>query len=833
MAGPVDTPSQIPQTPPQKASKSPNNLDPRDNEHLLGKSPADSGVWDMSGNSVRSPSPSTPGRVDVEVDSDEEGSFWQSAQTLAAQKSFPIKTAVEETPVKAGKTVDVEIMPEDPFDNPHNRILFDAIDKLQSFGSRGLRTPQLVIVGGQSSGKSSLLQSLTGIPFPVNSGCCTRWPTRIVSRRTGPGSKDSFRISIEPPDVNVPGMEPAAEDISSYAHQGNTLTKDEFVKTIDEVSDRMGISPGTGRGAKNFASEVFKIELSGPNRSYFSILDLPGTFNNSVRVNEQDPFQVEAMIIEYMKNPDNIVICVLDAPTDFYRQDAFTLASKYVSDQERLVGVFTKCDMLQNEPNAADEIVDIATNHSLSESGHLRKGWFLVRNRAGKDGDSFDLKAAEDSLFSTAPWNRAPQNRLGSAALKTYLGHVLSSKIRDCFPELCAEIESTLNEKLVEKQGLGEPRDTSFAKRQYAMATVNQFEEIARSALEHPEELPEAVTPLLWEVKELDQNFGDFMRARGGKWEFADADVDPYSKIAEALDQESKLSSASKVVPKISASLDKKFPNCSVVQDSEDLMKAIEAQLTRYQAAQLPGIINPIVYPRMYRMQVEKWEKITQKHLFHVRQAIQSCYMSILDFICPSNGESHTLRKELEDVLERILTESYEAAEAHREAECGNETNCNILQTTAPRFGEQILEWRQLRFIQGMRTAQAADVDEAAQFAALVNYFQLVHPSLQQNMVYDVHDVLKVYYEIALDAFIQNRTKSVFNNFVNNKNGPIKALNTNWVLGLNDEDLDTLCREDERIVERRGVLGSEIERLQGALAIVDKARQQTAGLEKY
>lgn len=95
---------------------------------------------------------------------------------------------------------------------------------------------QLVIVGDQSSGKSSLLQSLTGIPFPVDSGCCTRWPTRIVSRRTAPGSKDSFRISIGPPDVNVAGMEPTSEDISSYSHQGSTLTKDEFVKAIDEVS---------------------------------------------------------------------------------------------------------------------------------------------------------------------------------------------------------------------------------------------------------------------------------------------------------------------------------------------------------------------------------------------------------------------------------------------------------------------------------------------------------------------------------------------------------------------------------------------------------------------
>ncbi|KAL6360711.1 hypothetical protein LRP88_06418 [Fusarium phalaenopsidis] len=811
MAGPVDITPQVPQTPPQTAAKSPNNLDPKDNEHLLGKSPADSGVWDMSGNSVRSSSPSLSGRVDVEVDSDEEGGFWQSAQTLASQKSFPKKTVVEETPVKAGKAVDAEIMPKDPFDNPHNRILFDAIDKLQSFGSRGLRTPQLVIVGGQSSGKSSLLQSLTGIPFPVNSGCCTRWPTRIVSRRTGPGSKDSFRISIEPPDVNVPGMEPASEDISSYSHQGNTLTKDEF------VSDRMGISPGTGRGAKNFASEVFKIELSGPNRSYFSILDLPGTFKNSVKVNEQDPFQVEAMIVEYMKNPDNIVI----------------LASEYVSDQERLVGVFTKCDMIQDEPDAAEDIVNIATNDSLSDSGHLRKGWFLVRNRAGKDGDSFDLKAAEESLFSTAPWSRVPQNRLGSTALKTYLGRVLSSKIRNCFPELCAEIESTLNQKVAEKQSLGEPRDTHAAKQQYAMNTVSKFKEMADLALSRPEELPEDITPLLWEVRELEQNFDDFMRAKGGKWDFADADVDPYGKIAEALGQEPKLSSASRVVPKLPASLEKKFPNCSFVQDSGNLMKAIEVQLTQYQAAQLPGIINPVVYPKMYQMQVEKWEKITHRYLLLVREAIQRCYMSILDFICPSHGESNTLRKELENVLERILTESYGAAEAHREEACGNETNCNQLQTTAPRFGEQVLGWRQWRFFQGMRAAQATDLDESERLVAFANYFQLAHPSLQKNMVNDVHDVLKVYYEIALDAFIRNRTQSVFRGFVDHKNGPIKALNTEWVLRLSQEELDALCREDERIIERRSVLGSEIERLRGALAIVDKAKQQTAGLEKY
>jgi GTPase SAR1 family protein len=92
-----------------------------------------------------------------------------------------------------------------------------------------------VIVGGQSSGKSSLLQSLTGIPFPVDSGCCTRFPTRIVSRRTELDSDDSFRITIDPAEVNVPGLDPASDNIKNYECSGKILTKERFAKVIDEV----------------------------------------------------------------------------------------------------------------------------------------------------------------------------------------------------------------------------------------------------------------------------------------------------------------------------------------------------------------------------------------------------------------------------------------------------------------------------------------------------------------------------------------------------------------------------------------------------------------------
>jgi GTPase SAR1 family protein len=59
-----------------------------------------------------------------------------------------------------------------------------------------------VIVGKQSVGKSSLLESLTEIPFPVGDELCTRFATRVISRRTAPGTPDMIKVSIEEGDVD-------------------------------------------------------------------------------------------------------------------------------------------------------------------------------------------------------------------------------------------------------------------------------------------------------------------------------------------------------------------------------------------------------------------------------------------------------------------------------------------------------------------------------------------------------------------------------------------------------------------------------------------------------
>ncbi|QPC79243.1 hypothetical protein HYE68_009995 [Fusarium pseudograminearum] len=806
MAGPIDSPV----TPPRTSFKSTDGLVPGKDSprHLREKSPADSGIGDV---------------------------FDDAATTTTNGSLLPSVTVESDVSKSSSSRKEPEsIMPEDPFDSQHNRILFDAIDALQSFGAGELNIPQLIIVGGQSSGKSSLLQSLTGIPFPVDSGCCTRFPTRIVSRRTEPDSDDYFRITIDPAEVDVPGLDPASDNIRNYECNGKILTKERFAKVIEEISTEfMGLRTGLGDDRKNFVAEVLKVELSGPQRSYFSILDLPGTFQNASTVNETDQAKVENMVKEYMSNEDNIVICVVDAPTDFDRQEILRLAKKPIK-QGRFVGVFTKCDMVQHEPEAAKRIVSIATGNSTHSLGSLRDGWFLVRNRADKDPDSFDLSVAEKKLFGRTPWNSVSQRRLGSSAAKSYLGTLLSSKIRECFPTLRSTIQHNLEERLQEKAMLGEPRLSHAARQQYVAGTVRKYEEKAQIALDRPGFLHPSME-ICREVSRLNAEFDKFMRIHGGTWHFEDVDVDPLVLIEERMALQAEASAEGRLLPphtrktpmtEVDPSLNKAFPGLSEVRDTDDLMRTINERLSMYQVSQLDGVINPDIYPDMYQEQVKKWTAIAECHLQRVASAVSSCTSSILDAVCPLEGDTGLMSRELRALLESSFYRSKARADDRCKSHCEMETKCTRLQSTGSRFGDEILNWRRFRFFEAFSNSYTGPDSN------LSLCFNSIHPSLQKNMVIDVHDVLKVYYKISLDAFIRNVNMHVIQSFVTAVDGPVWGLSTNRILGLSEEEMRIVGGENDNTARRRKELEHDIEKLRGALAIVDRATRQTASLER-
>ena len=116
-------------------------------------------------------------------------------------------------------------------ENMADPILLEKIDKLFASGvGEHIALPQIVVVGDQSSGKSSVLEGLTSLPFPRDSGLCTRFATQITFRRA---LTKTISVSIIP----APGSSEVHQDeVRKWARTDlRELTPEEFTGIMKEV----------------------------------------------------------------------------------------------------------------------------------------------------------------------------------------------------------------------------------------------------------------------------------------------------------------------------------------------------------------------------------------------------------------------------------------------------------------------------------------------------------------------------------------------------------------------------------------------------------------------
>ncbi|KAK5627842.1 hypothetical protein RRF57_003557 [Xylaria bambusicola] len=818
---------------------------------------------------------------------------------MTSPSSTPPSSLVGQDNGPNGEQVVSGSIPENPFDSESSRILFDAVDQLQHCGaSRHIATPQVsplffhlhIIVGGQSTGKSSLLRSLTDIPFPVGTGCCTRFATRIVSKRTAPGTPNQFKITIVEPEIKVEGfVYPTSNDYEDYVLMGETLTADVFETVMNDVSTNyMGIKSGKGPDKKNFATQVLRVELSGPTRSYFSIVDIPGLFVNPNTVNKEEMHGIQSMIIEYMKKPENFVICVADAVTDVANQGIVHLASLNVS-KERCVGVLTKCDMLRDDEETSRKIVDIATGREEHTAKPICDTWFVVRNRSNKEDRSFDLAHAEKQLFEITPWNEIDPQRRGISMLRKHLSNLLSQRIRGSFPDIRARIQELLADAQKSRAALGDARPTHADRLKYLHDIIEKYETHAAHALEKPWLLDEQLRARN-KVKDCNDEFAQLMLDRGHTHQFEDPDIDPLAEVLRMKDElpggdsssfclasateHNRPQNSSKslsttttennvfsfqypqIPPKPQATLATEHniffsqghsnspstpqrrqslpsnptPTKSPAKDEigKHLREEIRRELRVSKGTQLLGLINPEVVPALYRKQTENWYKHAYQHIYTVANHVAFVATGILRLVCPPDPISGNPR--LHDRLFNILQGFYEesgAAAVRELKKYSNQDRSHPLQTENPKYYQRLKAWQTIRLLRSLASV-SPDSDAMA-------IYDRLHYTIEDNMVDAVHDILKVYYQLSIEAYTRHVTHIIVENLVSGTDevkGPLKALSGDWVYSLGEDEVERLTREDEATIAKRAQLDKQIKELQMADSIAQKATEATSNLNQ-
>lgn len=272
------------------------------------------------------------------------------------------------------------------------------------------------MVGDQSSGKSSVLEGLTGLPYPRDSGLCTRFATQITFRRT---PTTQIAVSVIPAENVAPEYaeklrawrkdDITSLDIRNFAeilkearpsHHSIPTIYDGLTVVFAQAQELMGLSKNdttTADSRKTFADDVLKIEICGPEQQHLSIIDVPGIFKKTTQgvTTKADMIMVRNMVRSYMQNRRSVVLAVIPANVDIATQEILEMADECDPNGQRTLGVLTKPDLV--DKGAEKSVIDIIDG----KSHPLNLGWCIVRNpgQQALADHSNDRNAAESLFF--------------------------------------------------------------------------------------------------------------------------------------------------------------------------------------------------------------------------------------------------------------------------------------------------------------------------------------------------------------------------------------------------------------------------------------------------
>ncbi|KAF5814968.1 putative dynamin GTPase [Helianthus annuus] len=301
--------------------------------------------------------------------------------------------------------------------NEKIRPILDAVDKLRRLNvtQEGIPLPTIVVVGDQSSGKSSVLESLAGISLPRGQDICTRVPLIMRLQHHS---------------------DPVPEIVLEF--------QEKSVKIIEEnkISEAIGKATveiaGNSKGISNVPLTLVVRKRGVPD---LTMVDLPGITRVPIGDQPKDIYeQISGMIMEYIKPDESIILNVLSASVDFSTCESICMSRSVDNTGQRTLAVVTKCDQAPN--GLLEKVTTNAVNIGL--------GYICVRNRINNETYE-EARNQEAALFETHPLlSKIDNSMVGIPVLAHRLVEIQSVIISKCLPEIVKKINEKLNASIVD-----------------------------------------------------------------------------------------------------------------------------------------------------------------------------------------------------------------------------------------------------------------------------------------------------------------------------------------------------------------------------------------------
>lgn len=354
----------------------------------------------------------------------------------------------------------------------------NQIDRIRANGvGDHISLPQLAVCGDQSAGKSSVLEGVTGIPFPRQDGLCTRFATEISLRHES-GQQRATAMIIP----HVTRTEEEKARLNAFRHEIHDFA--ELPGIIEEASALMGIRGfSADLNAPAFSADILRLELVGNTGVHLTIVDLPGLI--SVSEKEEDVKLVHDLVDSYLENSRTIVLAVVPASSDIDTQGIIQRARHFDKAGCRTVGIITKPDLINVGTEA--RVARVAKN---LDGTKLNLGFFLLKNPTPAQLDQgmtlAERRKAELEFFSTGPWKSQgiDPSRIGIDNLRIFLQELLDRHIERELPKVRQDVRRLLYEINEELNELGQERSSPSQIRVFLTKISSDFHNLVKAAVE-------------------------------------------------------------------------------------------------------------------------------------------------------------------------------------------------------------------------------------------------------------------------------------------------------------------------------------------------------------
>ena len=518
-------------------------------------------------------------------------------------------------------TSDVKV-PQMSLQSQGHEDLLNVIDELRAQGiSRFIDLPQLIVCGDQSSGKSSVLEAISGVRFPTKDSLCTRFATELILRRN---HEEHCSVTIVPADDRGDN-----EKAKLAAFKTNTATIEDLGDLIEAAEECMGL----GDSGHEFSLDCLRVEISGPNQPHLTLVDLPGVFHSgTAEQSEADAEIVRTLVRSYMKTKRSIILAVVSAKNDLANQIVTSLSREYDPNGERTLGIITKPDLLDIGSGMEQKFVDLACNKDVT----FRLGWHVLQNRSFKTKDATmrERDINEKTFFEQGIWKSVPPNLLGINALRPRLSRVLQDQILTELPGLLRDVESGIDECQSRLTRLGGSRATFREQQKYLLNISRAFESLVKAAVNGP-----YIDPFFGEGTDK-EDFAKRLRA------VCQDDMNKFTREINRKGQAERIVNEAPVTGDLRPG--------QILRT--DYLTKVKEQIRINRCTELPGIFNPSIVEILFHRQSRPWAKIVDKWVLNIMHSAQSAIISVLNHVADAKLVEGLLQNVINPALDDCKT---------------------------------------------------------------------------------------------------------------------------------------------------------------------------------